>query len=465
MQRINIHAGRYAMKIIIAGCGIVGTALAERLAVNKHDVTIIDVNEHHINYIQNILDVLCIAGDATMPDVLEEADVKTADLFIAVTDSDDKNLLACLLAHRLGAVNTIARVRTTQHTRAANLLKDEMGLSMVINPEMDAAREIFNSLKYKNVGQVEHIAKGSTEMITCTVKSGMPICNIQIKELNKVTGAHILICGIKRAGQVFIPTAETLIQAGDTLSFAATVKETLTFLKAIKYDTERIRNLVIIGGSKLATFLARMVLATGVPVKIIDGSQARCKELLNLVPEAEVICGDGTDADLLEEEGVLESSVIVAATEDDSTNAMIALYMSRMAPNSKIIIKIKKSDFEDMLYNLDIGSFYNPKYITVDNIERYVKAMQNSFVKDEVESMCRVIDNKVTILEFNIDSSMPHLDQPLMDIKFKKNLLIAIIYRNGRPFTPGGKDVIKEGDIVIVATMDSDISRYREIFA
>lgn len=453
------------MKIIIAGCGIVGTALAERLAVGKHSVTVIDVNEHHVNYIQNILDVLCITGDATAPDTLIEAGVANADLFIAVTDSDENNLLACLVAKKLGAGNTIARVRTTQNVKTANILTEEMGLSMVINPELEAAREIFNSLKYKPVGQVESIAKGSAEIITITVKPDTIICNIPIREMNNVTGTRVLICGIKRDGVVFIPTADTVIRAGDTLSFAATTRNSLAFLKKIKYDTERIRNMVIIGGSKLGVFLARKVLETGVPVKVIDNVEKRCKQLLNLIPEAEIICGDGTDSDLLEEEGVLESSVVVAATEDDPTNTMIALYLSKVAPDIKTVIKIKKSDFEDMLYNMNIGAIYNPKYIAVDNIISYVNAMQNSIVMDEVDSMCHVIDNQVTIFEFNINEGMPNLETKLMDLRLKNNLLIPLIYRNGRPFIPGANDVMRSGDIVIVATMDQNISRFSEIFA
>ena len=441
------------MKITIAGCGIVGTALAERLAVGKHAVTVIDVNEAHINYIQNILDVLCVVGDATAPDTLEEAGVASADLFIAVTDSDENNLLACLVAKKLGASNTIARVRTTQNVKTANILTEEMGLSMVINPELEAAREIFNSLKYKPVGQVESIAKGSAEIITCTVKPGTVICDLPITDLNRVTGARVLICGIKRNGEVFIPAADTVIRAGDTLSFAAATNNALIFLRKIKYDTEKIRDMVIIGGS------------TGVPVKVIDNVPEKSRELLNLIPEAEIIYGDGTDSDLLEEEGVLESSVVVAATDDDSTNTMIALYLSKVAPDVKTVIKIKKSDFEDMIFNMNIGAIYNPKYIAVDNIINYVNAMQNSIVMEEVESMCHVIDNKVTIFEFNINEKMPHLETKLMDLKLKKNLLIPIIYRNGRPFIPGANDIIRAGDIVIVATTNKDICRFSEIFA
>lgn len=453
------------MKIIIAGCGIVGTALAERLAVGKHAVTVIDVNDKHLNYIQNILDVLCVNGDATAPDTLIEAGAGNADLFIAVTDSDENNLLACLVAKKLGASNTIARVRTTQNVKTANILTEEMGLSMVINPELEAAREIFNALKYKPVGQVESIAKGSAEIITCTVKPDTVICNVPIRDMNKVTGTRVLICGIKRNGEVFIPTADTVIQAGDTLSFAGATRNVLAFLKKIKYDTEKIRNMVIIGGSKLGIFLARKVIEAGIPVKFVDNVAEKSSQLLNLVPEAEIIYGDGTDADLLEEEDVLESSVVVAATDDDSTNTMIALYLSKVAPDVKTVIKIKKSDFEDMIFNMNIGAVYNPKYIAVDNIISYVNAMQNSIVMDEVESMCHVIDNQVTIFEFNINENMPHLETKLMDLKLKKNLLIPIIYRNGRPFIPGGADIIRAGDIVIVATMDQNISRFSEIFA
>lgn len=461
-----MNSGKQAdMKITIAGCGIVGTALAERFAINKHNVTIIDVDAEHLDYVQNIIDVMCINGDATAPDILDEAGMKDTDLFIAVTSSDEHNLLACLVARKLGAGNTIARVRTTQNTKTANLLRDEMGLSMVINPEMDTSREIFNSLKYKPVGRVEPIAKGSAEIITCEIKEGAPICGVAIRDLNNVTGTRILICGLKRDENVFIPTADTVIQAGDILSFAATTRNTLTFFKKIKYETEPIKNLVIIGGSKLGVFLARRVLEAGVPVTMIDNDEDRCRQLLSLIPEADIICGDGTDANLLEEEGVLSSSVVVAATEDDSTNTMIALYLSKVAPNTKSVIKIKKSDFEDMLYSLNIGAIYNPKYIAVDHIENYVNAMQNSLVKDEVESMCRVIDNKVTILEFNISEGMPNLNTPLKDVGLKKNLLIPLIYRKGRPFIPGANDLIQVGDIVIVATMDPEINRFAEIFA
>lgn len=232
----------------------------------------------------------------------------------------------------------------------------------------------------------------------------------------------------------------------------------------MKFDKEKVSSITIIGGSKLGIYLAQQVLETGMKVKVIDNDRKRCEELLNLIPEAEIICGDGTDTDLLEEEDVLESSAVVAATEDDSTNTMIALYVSRQAPECKVVIKIKKSDFEDLISNLNIGSIFNPKHIAVEHIVRYVRAMQDS-LGNEVESSCQVIDNKVGILEFNITEGMPHLGEPLSKIRFRKNLLIASIYRDGKTFIPAGADTMEVGDIVIVATTNDGISRFTEIFA
>ena len=225
------------MNITIAGCGIVGTALAEKLTAEKHAVTVIDNNEEHLSYIMNSLDVLTILGDASAPDILEEANVKDSDLMIAVTDSDEKNLLISLVSKQLGVNNTIARVRGPQNTKSAMLLKEAAGMSMAINPEMDAAREIMNSLKYKSTQQVETIAKGTTEVLTCVVKPDAPIVNKQIMNLQKITGTKVLVCGLKRGDQVFIPTAQTEIHAGDTLSFVASNRDALAFFKKLKYDT------------------------------------------------------------------------------------------------------------------------------------------------------------------------------------------------------------------------------------
>lgn len=452
------------MRIIIAGCGIVGTALAENLAKSKHSVTVIEPNESNLNYITNVADILPIKGDATAPDILKEAGAATCDLLIAVTDSDEKNILMCLIAKKLGTGNTIARIRETQNTKTALLLKEEAGLSLAINPELDAANEIFNSLKYKSTGQVETLAKGSTEVLTFVVKPDSPLCGVQIKDIQKLTKTKVLICGIKRGDDVSIPNASMTIRANDTLSFVASSRDTLRFFKKMNFDTAQFESMAVIGGSKLGTFLAVKAAEAGIPVKIIEKNRERCEMLTDILPEAEIIAGDASDGDLLDEENIAESSVIITATEDDATNVMLSMFMRTLAPDAKIITKIKKSDFENMIFNLDIGSIFNPKYITVDHITRYVDAMQNS-LNDEIESMCHVIDNRVAILEFNITDGLPNLGKTFAEIKFKNDVIVTTIYRAGRPFVPGGKDVLKVGDIVIVATTNENIRRFSDIFA
>ena len=452
------------MKIIIAGCGIVGTALAENLAKSKHNVTVIEPDEAHLNYINNMADVLTIKGDATAPDVLEEANVKNCDLLIAVTDSDEKNLLMCLVAKKLGVGNTIARIREIQNNKSALLLKDEAGLSLAINPELDAANEIFNSLKYKSTGQVETLAKGSTEVITFVVKPDSILCGVKIMDIQKLTKTKVLICGIKRGNDISIPKATMTIQANDTLSFIATTKDTLKFFKKLNFNTAQFDSITIIGGSKLGALLGLKALDAGIPVKIIEKDRTRCEALIDILPGADIIFGDAFDGDLLEEENITESAVIVTATEDDATNLMLSMVMRNLAPDAKVITKIKKSDFEGMIYNLDAGSVFNPKYITVDHITRYVDAMQNS-LEDEIESMCHVIDNRIAILEFNITAGMPNLGKTFTEVKFKEGVIVTTIYRGSRAFIPGGEDVFKAGDIVIVATTNENIRRFSDIFA
>ena len=453
------------MKIIIAGCGIVGTALAENLAKSKHNVTVIEPEEANLNYINNVADVLTIRGDATEPDILEEANVKNCDLLIAVTDSDEKNLLMCLVAKKMGVGNTIARIRKIQNNKSAYLLKEEAGLSLAINPELDAANEIFNSLKYKSTGQVETLARGSTEVLTFVVKPDSILCGVQIKDIQKLTHTKVLICGIKRGGDVSIPKATTTILANDTLSFVASTKDTLKFFKKLNFDTTQFDSITIIGGSKLGALLGVKAFDAGIPVKIIEKSKERCEALLDILPDADIIVGDASDKDLLDEENIADSAVIVTATEDDATNLMLSMFMRSLAPNARIITKIKKSDFENMIFNnLDAGSVFNPKYITVDHITRYVDAMQNS-LEDEIESMCHVIDNRIAVLEFNITAGLPNLNKTFTEVRFRDDVIVTTIYRNTRSFVPGGNDVFKVGDIVIVATTNDNIQRFSDIFA
>lgn len=452
------------MKIAIAGCGKVGTTLAEQLSKENHDITVIDLDEERLSYISDSQDVMCCAGDARSVAVLKEAGVETDDLLLAVMDNDEANLMVCLVASKLGAKHTIARVRNPIYRDTINVINTDLGLSMVVNPEMETAREMFNSLRFHSAIQVETFAKSRNEILTCEITEGMPVCGIKIKDLYSATKTKVFICAVKRGGDVFIPNGETMINSGDTLSFVANQADAENFFKKLGNETGRVKNLVIIGGGRLGYYLGRMAIENSMPVTIIDENKAICRSLSAALPSANVICGDATNTDLLEEEGILKYSAVATVTGEDSVNLLISMYMKKNAPDTKVITKIKKSDFEDLMFNMNVGAVFNPKYIAADHILRYVRAMQN-VIEDEVQSLCHVIDNKVEILEFLISKDAPFIGRPIKDLKLKKDLLLANITRQGKSFTPGGNDTIEAGDTILVATTKTGIFRIADIFS
>ena len=452
------------MKITIAGCGRVGRAIARQLVKEHHDLIIVDNNPGNIDYIGNSLDVLPVLGDAASAEVLLEAGVDKSDLLIAVTDSDTVNLLICIIAKKIGVKKTIARIREPIYSHTIHLIKEDMGLSFIVNPERDAAKEILGSLMFKGASQVETFVQGSNEIITFAVKKDNPVAGVMIRNLFSFINRKILVCAIKREGDVFIPNGNDSIQVGDTVSFVANRADAVHFFKKMKYETGKINDLMIIGGGKLGYYLADMASANGIRVRLIDSDSNVCRELDDLLPDVEIMCGDGTDLDVLEECGVFRASAVAMTTGSDEKNVLVSMYLAKTYPEIKVITKIKKSDFEDMLYGSNIGNMYNPKYIAADRVISYVRAMSET-VGNEVQSVCHVIDNKVEVLEFKIDEPSEHLGVELQDIRFRNHILLASITRNSESFIPGGDDTIELGDTVLVITTDKGISRFCEIFA
>ena len=452
------------MKITIAGCGRVGIAIARQLVREKHDIIIIDNNQSNIDMIGNSLDVLPVKGDAASAQVLLEAGVEDSDLLIAVTDSDTVNLLICIIAKRIGIERTIARIREPIYSHTINLIKEDMGLSFVVNPERDAAKEILGSLMFKGASQVETFAKGSNEVMTFTVKEKNPIAGMMVRDLSKFINRRLLICAIKRGDKIFIPNGNVDIHVNDIISFVSTREDAVHFFKKMKYETGRISDLTIIGGGKLGYYLAGMAVSNGIEVRIIDQDPVVCRELDDLLPGVEIMCGDGTNLDVLEECGVFRSSAVALITGSDEKNVLVSMYLSKLYPDIKVITKIKKSDFEEMLYGIDIGNVFNPKYIAADRVISYVRAMSET-VGNEVQSLCHVIDNKVEVLEFRIDETSDKLGIPLQNIRFREHILIAGITRGSESFIPNGNDSIELGDTILVITTDKGIGRFKEIFA
>lgn len=451
------------MKIALAGCGKVGATLIEQLRKENHDVTIIDTDESRMAYVNDSQDVMAVVGDARSVSVLKSADVQDCDLMLAMTDNDEVNLMICLVANKIGVKNTIARVRNPVYRDTMGVINEDLGLSMVVNPDLEAAHEMFNSLCFKSADQVEHFAKSRNQIYTCSIEKGMPICNTTIADMSSVVHAHVFICAVKRDGEIFIPNGATKIQAGDRLSFVASHKDAEKFFKKIGKETGRVRNLTIIGGGRLGYYLGRLAVENGMPLKIVEMDPDICRQLNVSLPSAEIICGDATGTDLLEEEGILNAAAVATLTGEDSINLLLSMYLRKHAPEAKLITKVKKSDFEDLLYNIDLGSVFSPKYITADHVMRYVRAMQN-VLENEVQSLCHVIDNKVEVLEFQIGKDAPFIGVPIKNLKLKKDLLLTDITRAGQSFIPGGNDTIEAGDSILVVTTRTGIYRIADIF-
>lgn len=452
------------MKIVISGCGKVGLTLAEQLVRENHDIIIIDTDSSIAEEIGNELDVFCITGDAASYEVLTEAGVQDADLMISMTESDEKNLLICLISKKLGVKNTIARVRNPVYAESISLIKSDLGLSMFINPELSAAREISRILRCPAATKIEPFAKGRVEMFTCAIKPDSVLDGIAIKDIASAVKCRVFICGVKRGSEVYIPSGMFELKAGDIISFIASYKDSNTFFKRIGENTSKIKNVVIMGGGRLTYYLSKIILEAGVNVKIVEVNKERCIELDELLPKATIIHGDATDTSLFKEEDIESADAVVSLTGIDEQNVLISQYISEKHPDIKVITKIKHSDFEHMFRHMKVGSLINPKNLTADNIVRYVRAMQNSSYSSDIVTLHHIIDGKAEALEFIVNGSHSFLGKPIETLKLRKDVLLASINRKGRVFTPGGKDTIEAGDTVIAVTMLTGICSINDLF-
>lgn len=450
------------MNIIVAGCGKVGGAIAEELVSENHDIVIVDTNAERLEHIGITLDVMCINGDAASVSVLEEAGADKCDLLIAITQSDEVNLLSCLIAKKMGAKNTIARVRNHIYTDAIPLIKDDLGLSMTINPEYAAASEISRTLRFHSALKVETFAKSRVEVLKHKITPSSILVGLEIKNLKSTIKTDVFLCAIERGDEVFIPTGSTVLAENDIISFLASPEDAHEFFKKIGASTHKIKNMMLIGGGRLTYYLTKKLTQIGVKVKIIEKDFDRCEELSELLPEAMIICGDGTDNQLLHEEGIDEADAIATLTGLDEQNVLISVYALQCSPDIKVFTKIKHFDFDETLKNMNIGSVVYPKHITADHILKYVRAMQNS-IGSVVETLHRIVDDKVEVLEFRIREQSELLSKPIKDLDLCPDILIASIVRKGKVFIPKGNDTIELGDTVIIVTIQKGLYDIKNI--
>lgn len=447
------------MNIIIAGCGKVGRALAEQLSREKHDITVIDRKPEAIQQITNIADVRGVVGNGASFEIQMDAGIDTADLMIAVTDADEVNLLCCLIAKKAGGCQTIARVRNPVYHHEIHHIKDELGLSMVINPEWAAAMEMARLLRFPSAIDIDTFANGRIELLRFQLEEQNPLCNNKIKDLHMLSRCEVLICIVERGNEVLIPSGEVELKAGDMISVVASPVNASRFFKTIGIETNQVKNTMIIGGGKISFYLAKRLLEMGIQVKIIEKDRDACERLCEILPKAMIINGDGTDRELLAEEGLVKAEGFAALTNMDEENVMLALYAKSMS-KAKKITKVNRNTFDTIIGSLNIGSLIYPKHITSETILQYVRAMQNS-IGSNVETLYRLVDGNAEALEFVIKGKSEVTDIPLQELQLKPHILVCAINRKGKIIIPKGQDCIQEGDSVVIIT--TDCGAYKDI--
>ena len=441
------------MKIIVVGCGKVGAALTAQLAREGHDISVIDVDSRVLTDISNNYDVMGVIGNGASRAVQMEAGISGADLLVAATDSDELNLLCCLIAKKAGGCNTIARVRNPVYNGEIDFIKEELGLSLTVNPEFAAATEAARVLRFPSAVQIETFAKGKVEIIKVRIPEKSVLDGCPLSQIHKRTGTDVLICTVERGEggkHVEIPNGSFVLAAGDVISIVASKQNTRDFVNRIGLKSRRVRDCMIIGGGKIAFYLAQQLLDSGIRVKIIEKDRDRCEELSDHLPKATIINADGANQNILMEEGIKECESFVTLTGMDEENLFLSMF-AQNASNAKVITKVDRMDFDEIIKRLDLGTLLHPKNITADNILRYVRALQNS-IGSNVESLYKIIDDKVEALEFLIRKDSPVVGIPLSELKVKPNVLVACISRSGRIIIPNGNTSIHVGDSVVVVT-------------
>lgn len=452
------------LKIIIVGCGKVGTTLVEQLSQEGHNITVVDKNPALAQSIANQFDVMGIVGNGASYSVQREAGVEDADLLIAVTGSDELNLLCCTVARQAADCAAIARVRTPDYSREVGYLREKLGLAMIINPELESATEAARILLMPTALEVDSFAHGQAEMIKIKIPTGNRLDGMTLADLGRSISQEILICAVERDGRVTIPGGSFCIRAGDIISFAASRAVSKRFLTDIGFKTNAVKNTLIIGGGKSAYYLASQLLSMGIDVRIIESNLARCEELSILLPKATIIHGDGTNEELLQEEGIGYAESVVALTGIDEENILLTLYARRVS-QAKVITKINRITFNEVINGLELGSVIYPKYITAEAIVRYVRAKKDSMDNNNIESLYHMFDHRAEAIEFYVSAASEVTGITLQELPLKAGLLVCSIYRNGKVIIPGGRDCILPGDTVLIVTTHRGLNDLRDILA
>ncbi|MBR4515247.1 MAG: Trk system potassium transporter TrkA [Lachnospiraceae bacterium] len=449
MRHEKRHEDKQILSIIIAGCGKVGMNLVEILSAEGHDITVIDSDPQVIQQVTGMYDVMGIKGNGASYNVQLEAGIEKCDLVIAVTESDELNLLCCSMAKKMGNCASVARVRNPDYAEELSYIRDRLGISLIINPELDTAQEMARLLRLPIATEIDSFARGHAELVKFKLPEGNILCDKPLAE-SRDLHCDMLFCGVERGEELLIPDGSTVFKSGDLVSFVATPIMTHKFFKKIGLDTRHVKSCMIVGGSKTSYYLAKELEDMNIELKILERDAKHCEELTVQLPKALILNGDGSNTKLLIEEGIEDVESFVPLTGIDEENVLLTLYAKKFS-KAKVITKINRTDFRPITENMDLGTVIYPKYMTTERISAYVRALQNS-IGSNIEALYDIFDNRAEALEFKIERDSKVCGKTIRELPFKENLLVACISRDGEIIIPGGMDEIMPGDRVVVIT-------------
>ncbi len=445
------------MRIVIVGDGKVGITLTEYLSKEGHDIIVIDNNPKVVEKVINSFDVMGISGNGASFEVQMEAEVNKADLLIAATSSDELNILCCMTAKKIGVKNTIARVRNPEYSKQLVFMQEELGLSMVVNPEYETAKAISRMLRSPAAIKIDDFSKNTAELAEIRITKENKFCGKTISELYKRSKLKLLICAVQRGDEVYIPKGDFVIEPEDRIHVTASHSGLISFLLSMGFMNEKIKNIMIIGGGKISFYLAKMLEGSGKYIKIIEYDEKRSMELSKALINVDVICADGSDQNILLEEGLVNMDAVVSLTDMDEENILISMFASAQKI-SKVITKVNRNSFINALSSFGLESTVSPKVIASNRIIRYVRGMQNAVDNSNVQTMYKIVNNQVEALEFKVAEQSRLIGIPLKEVQLKKDILIAGIVRKGELIVPRGDDAIKAMDSVIVVSKGQYLS-------
>ncbi len=451
------------MNIVIVGVGKVGLALTQQLSADGHDVTVIDQDAKLIDNIINVYDVMGVCGNGAVYSVQQEAEVDKAELLMATTSSDELNIVACLVGKKLGVRHTIARIRNPEYEKQLRFMRGELGLSMAINPERAAAREIARVLRFPAAMKVESFSKGRLELVEYRLPENSTLHGVQLADLYRSVRVRVLICAVSRQGQTIIPSGDFVLQSGDKIYLTSSPEQLAQFFRHLGVFRSKASSVMIVGASKICYYLASELLKMGMSVKIIDRDEQRCIQMAERLPKALVIVGDGTDTDLLQEEGIQQTDAFVAITGIDEANILMSICAAKQSGGCKVVAKINRKSLVDLVSNGMIDSVVSARSTTTELIVQYVRAMESA-AGAKIKTLHRLVDGEVEALEFGVPANASFAGVPLKDLKLRNGILLAgIVRQNGRIVIPSGGDALNPFDDVIVVTTDKTLQDITDI--